>query len=92
MKEIDTNECVCNSIIESINKRKLPDFSNCPDSRPTKSFKPGDTVAGIWYDNPNWYAGKLEYIDGGLAIPIDKDSVGFIENAFHVVKICPKRK
>jgi len=86
------NECVLNSLIESINKRKKPDFSKCPDSRPTDTFKPGDIVAGIWYNDPNWYAGKLEFVQRGLAIPINDIAVGFMEDADHFVKICSKRK
>lgn len=92
MAKLDTNECVLDSIIESINKRKMPDLSKCPDSRPTESFKPGDIVAGLWYDDPNWHAGKLEFSHGGLAIPINHDSVGYMEDAYHFVKICCKRK
>lgn len=86
------SECVLNNIIESINNRKKPDFSNCPDSRPTESFEPGDIVAGIWFNDPNWYAGKLESTEEGLAIPIHDKSVGFMEDAYHFVKICSKRK
>jgi hypothetical protein len=88
-----TNECVLDSIVESINKRKAPDFSKCLDSRPTEIFKPGDIVAGIWYNDPKWYAGKLELTDGGLAIPIyNHDAMGRMVDADHFIKICSKRK
>ena len=78
-------ECVCNSVVESINKRKPIDISTCKDDR--SSLKTGDTVAMEWFNDPNYYAGKLEMIDGKLGIPIKNNTVGFVEDADHVVKI-----
>lgn len=88
----NTTECVTDSVVESINKHKEVDVSKCEDDRKSGRLKVGDTVAMLWFNDPNYYAGKLEDIDGQLGFPIEKGIVGFVEDAHHVVKInktCP---
>jgi hypothetical protein len=78
-------ECVVDSIIESINRRTKIDFSKCKDDR--KDVKIGDKVAMLFFNNTDWDAGKLENISGKLGISIEEGVVGFVEDAYHVVKI-----
>ncbi len=81
----NTTECVTNNVVESINKRTRIDLSKCKDDR--DHLKIGDSVAMLFFNDPNYHAGKLENISGKLGIPIGKISVGLVDDADHVVKI-----
>ena len=81
----DVQGCVADSVVESINKREKIDLSRCKDDR--NNVKVGDKVAMLFFNNTDWDAGKLENIDGKLGIPIEKGIVGFVDDAYHVVKL-----
>lgn len=81
----DVQECVVDSVVESISRKEKIDLSKCKDDR--NNVKVGDKVAMLFFNNADWDAGKLENIDGKLGIPIEKGVVGFVDDAYHVVKL-----
>lgn len=86
---INTTECVTDNVIESINRHKEVDISKCRDDRKS-GLKVGDSVAMLFFNDPDYHAGKLELIFGKLGFPIGRGAVGLVENADHVVRINKK--
>ena len=57
---------------------------NYPDIR--DQVKEGDEVCAIWFDDPNWYRGKVVMGDDGkLGVQCDHWTWGTIEGASKVV-------
>lgn len=78
---MNVEECVIDSVME----REKIDLSKCKDDR--NNVKVGDKVAMLFFNNADWDIGRLENIGGKLGIPIGKGSVGFVEDAYNVVKL-----
>jgi len=81
----NVQECVVDSTVGNISRREKIDLSKCKDDR--NIVKVCDKVAMLFFNNPDWDIGKLENIGGKLGIPIGKDTVGFVEDAYQVVKL-----
>lgn len=67
------------------------EYDDKPDARGKESLAVGDCVAMLFFGGDDKYnKGTLELIGGELGIPIGKDSVGLVSDAYHVVKIRTK--
>lgn len=60
-------------------------FKDEPDARKTTLLEVGDKIAAIWFNDPNYYIGRLEIADGELGLPLGDSIWGNINDAYHVV-------